>query len=224
MPLIYPTAFFGGGGTIDFPTLRGTATHNGGQTVTLPSGTIAGDLVVMFGYFFGIDGLAVINVQTPADWERLGHIDISSSAELNVYVTRATGALSSVALTAAPGSDAFAAICNAYSFSKHSRLAAVSSISMQLSTSSPNPPSLTVPGEWGSNAHVMWLSCLYKFGASTTNSASSGYSNLIGTTDGTARMASARLNSRATTEDPGAWSISAANGGIPFTIAVRGPE
>lgn len=224
MPLIYPTAFFGGGGTIAFPTLRGTAIHDAGQFVDLPSGTSAGDLVVVIGYFFGIDGLAVINVETPAGWERIGHLNVITAAEVNVFATVATGDMSSVALSPAPGSDTFGARCNAYAFSKHSGLAGCGVIAAQSSTASPDPPALTVPGEWGSNPHVTWLSCIYKFGTSTTSSTSPGYSNLIGTPDGTGRMASARRNLRATTEDPGAWSLSTASGGIPFTIAVRGPE
>ena len=230
MPLIYPTAFFGGGGTIAFPTLRGTATYRdttyqNSHDVTLPAGTSAGDKVIVFGAFGGSGFGDGVTVATPSGWERFGYLRMNDFAEVIAFWRDAASSMSSVTIARQGSTDAFIAYCNAYSFSVHSDFAPeITALAIQASTASPNPPPLTVPGEWGSSPHATWLSCLYKFGTSTTNAVSAGYSNAIGTLDGGARMASASLNSRATTEDPGAWSISAANGGVPFTIAVRGPE
>lgn len=227
VPLIYPTVFLGQGGTLAFPTLRATEAHNGGQTVSLPGTTVDGDLVVMFGYFAGSVGTDVIDVVTPSGWERLAHLDSGTAAEVNVYATIATGSLSSVALTPAPGTDNFSARCNAYSFSTHSHtglfLPAVSSISSQ-TTANPDPPSLSLPGTWGAAPHTTWLSCVFKFLTNTTSAVSAGYSDLVTTGDNATRMMSARRNLIATSEDPGAWTTSASTAAFAFTLAVRGPE
>lgn len=232
LPLI-PLGLMGGGGTIDFPTLRSTAVYEDStfqfsHDITLGAGTTTGDFVLIFGRFAANLGTGVIDFPAPSGWERFANQNFGTAAELNAYWTIASGPMSSVTITRASGLAAATARFNAYTFSKHSHKAGrppvISAIPEQLSTASPNPPELTVPAEWGSSPHVTWLSCLYKFGNSTTSSASSGYSNLIGTPDGDVRMASARQNIRAATEDPGAWTISAAHGGNPFCIAVRGPE
>lgn len=221
-----------GGGTRAFPTLRAAATYReisaqNSHSVTLPSGTTTGDLVVVFGRFAALVANLTVEFPAPAGWTRFANEDWgTTAAELNAYWRIADGPMSSVTLARESGAMAAAsAFCNAYSFSEHSGVAPViSSIPQQLSTASPDPPSLSVPGTWGPSPHVTWLSCLYKFGTSTTTSPSSGYSDLIGTLDGAVRMASARRNLQATVEDPGPWTISAANGGNPFAIAVRGPE
>lgn len=231
LPLI---PLLGQGGTIAFPTLRATSTYRdntfqSSHNVTLPSGTTTGDLVILFGGFAASLGTQTVDVLTPSGWTKFGHTNIvDDSAEINAWWTIAPGALSSVTLSRDPSADTMTARCNAYTFSAHSHTVArppvITSIPIQLSTTAPNPASLTVPALWGAEPHVTWITGLWKFGSSNTSSAPSGYGSTIGTTDGELRMASARRNAQAATEDAGAWTLSSNTGGMPFTIAVRGPE
>ena len=233
LPLI-PLGLLSQGGTLAFPTLRGTAVYAGStfdldHDITLPAGTTTGDLVVMFGYFGGTSGTETVNMVTPSGWDRIGHLDVGTAAELNVYWRIAAGPMSSVNIENAPGETAFFTYCNAYTFSKHSHKTgfapAVSSIASQ-TTANPNPPELTLPGTWGGAPHTTWLSCVYRFNtpSNTTSAHSADYSNRITTGDGALRMMSARRNLIATAENPGAWTTSASAVAIPFTLAVRGPE
>lgn len=226
MPLIFPTVFLGQGGTTGFPVVRSTSatsvdTFANTHSIALPAGIQAGDLLVMHYTCFGISQTTTIPMTVPAGWDSLALWSQFQGVRGRVIYRIATGGETTVGINTTGNASVYSQNC--YCFSAYSKLPVMTAFPSLASTASPNSAALTVPGDWGT-AHACFISSVYKAGSYSINSNPSGYGDLVSAMANSEKTFSARRNVVAVSEDPGAWSTSAATNALPITIAVRGPE
>lgn len=213
------------GSTSAFPVLRSTSndissTLGTSHTIDLPSGVQAGDLLVLI-YTARSDSTGQTTPPVPTDWTSLALYDAASTFKTRVLYRIASGAHTTVTITT-PGQNT-GLTSNCYCFSSFSEVPVVSGGTTLASTSSPNPPSLTVPGGWGVSPHCLFLSVVHSNGNNTVSSNSTNYSNRVSSSNSNNnRTWSARRELQATSDDPGSWSLSSSTGTVATTIAIRG--
>src|SRR5690606_3436889 len=123
MPLVYPTAFFGGGGTLGFPVLRGTSADSsnifdGTHLIDLPAGVQEGDLLIVDYTAAAVDALDTITLNVPGGWSSLDYQTQFIFNRRRVIWRIASTAHTSVTVTTGTSSTYSA---NCYAFSQYSK-------------------------------------------------------------------------------------------------------
>lgn len=191
--------------------------------VNLPSGIVSGNLLLMFFIKHGTTD----DITDPSGWSEIASCKPNTSDLAKVYAKIATGsegATETVAITTASRAAAITYRITGNRNGVTSSEIAVSTVNVDGSTLSPNPPNLTP--SWGS-AENLWIALGFaQDGAFTFDSYPTNYSlgqqlaqHGGGTSNGV--VAAARLLT-ASSEDPGAFTISASSRvWNTYTLAVR---
>ena len=214
-----------------FPVVASTSVSNGtssGISVSLPSGTSAGDLLVLIAAFDGAVSETHDIFVVEAGWTRAALATAQGYVSGAVFWKVAAG---SDAATVDISGNAAAEVGGvvAYRITGHGGQVECAQTDNYTATgeptSAPNPPSLTPT--WGA-ADTLWIAAASIDNASRTYTAGpAGYANPI-EYDGAASSASVRTRSmtkaaNSATEDPGAYTVSVTEQWVAFTIAIK-PE
>lgn len=205
---------FGVGGGADYPNILGATSGNSASTssvaVTFPSGGSAGDLILVF-----IQQRDDRSVTDPANWQRLYYLDSGNIAGYAAYFI-ATGSDGSQSFSLS-GSTAVA--WNCYRIKNYTGVPEISSI-YSGTTQFPNPPALSP--SWGTKKNL-WLAFT---GARSSSAATlpSGYSDKVESfnTTNAVLASSGRLFNTNSSDNPGAFSLSASGNAQAYTICVQG--
>jgi hypothetical protein len=222
LPLI-PLGLMGRTGTRNFPVLRSTSNDNPGtfsqsHTIDLPSGTQAGDLLIML--LVARATVAGLTDVTMSGWTRLGSPPLLSA---QAFYRIAPSAITTASISTPSINTSITS--NGYCFSSYSELPAIEWANGTGET--PNPPLLTVPAEWGSKPHCMYIASMHLFGNVLATNTPANYGNLItSVSSNNNRTYSERRLLRATSDNPTAYVIDGTNPDLQSwataTIAVRG--
>jgi len=193
----------------------GTSAEGTSHNVTMPSGVTAGERLMIFSSFH-----LATTTTPPSGWTRLSP---SSSLRLHVFYKTADGTESTVTVTT--GSSVVGAH-HAYRVDKHEDNPEGGSVASGTGNE-PNPPSVTP--SWGEQRNLFLVagmaadtegSPLWTYPTNYTN----GINNTRVQPDGLGlRLASARRQLKATSEDPGVFSHPGS--GLPIaatTVAIQG--
>lgn len=189
-----------------------TTTHN----VSMPATVNAGDVLVCL---FSNDGAATVT--TPGGWTQESSTANGASGRLSVYSKTADGSEGGTTVDfVTSANEKAAAQVHRYS-GAHGDVEVGTPVTG--STASQDPPSLSP--SWGS-ADTAWLAVVGRNTTATVSSYPTDYANGLDTQSGLAdnthaQVASARRNNATATEDPGAFTMSAAVNGITQTVAIR---
>lgn len=195
-------------------TFASSTTHN----VNMPGTVNSGDLLLAF---FTND--ANSTVTTPSGWTQIATAVRTTQATGSVYAKKAAGTEGGTTVNFVTSASR-AASANVYRVTGWSGdLGGVVAASVVPggTTAGPNPPSLTT--SWGSANNLWfayaagstWATTSYP-GSYTGGTTSTGGSGTTGASTATAQRAVA-----AATEDPGAFTMTSAQNGVAFTVAVQ---
>lgn len=208
-----------------FPTVQtvgrgGGVTSGGVYTATMPTGIQSGDrLVAMVGF----ERVATtISVTTPSGW-RLIATDLFTSGGISARLWMADrDADGTEGSTLSITTDADSGASQIYRITGHDAATPTEGATgAGGNNSTPNPPAVTP--SWGA-ADTLWFAVHARRGTTTVSAYPTSYTNGINDTSGTgnpAQVASARRELNASSEDPGAFTLSGTARNVPGTVAVR---
>ena len=195
-------------------TNNGTTADGTSHTVNLPTGIVSGNLL-----------LAMFSLSTPATatwpagWTEL--YDTASAGTLmgsGAYRVADGGEGASITVTTSIGGEGS---YNTYRISgQHASSAPEVGTSATGSSTTPDPPAVTPT--WGS-ADTLWFAVMHH-DFCTVTTAPTNYTNLLAQDGATPVTASARRALAAADENPGGFTVSAADAWVAQTCAVRPAE
>lgn len=199
-----------------YPTIAGyttgSRTSNATSTsITVPSGTQAGDLMLLL---ISKDGTGLFTA--PSGWEVLENTGSSAQA-VGVFYRQLTAPLSNFTIAHASEMTAWVLlrIPDGEVPQKSSRATG--------SSTSPNPPSLT--HSFGAGTEVMWLAMMGHDYNRTTSAYPSNFPdnriNSRSTATGGSGVSMATLNSTTNPQDPGTFTISSRDTWQAYTLAIK---
>jgi hypothetical protein len=223
----FPT-FMPAASGFSFPTVQSSATTTSGNieilTANLPSGIVAGDLLLLF---VSISDSSARTVSTPAGWTQMYYATGSSPVrKLAGYYKVASGAEgSTVDITA---SNPVSWGCVALRIDKDSYTGTPEAGTVATGSSvNPDPPSLSP--SWGSN-NALWLAIAGTGTTSTTTATDpTNYADQLRAqvttgldNNGPADLIVAQREYLSDTDDPGTFTIGASAGWAAQTVAIQG--
>ena len=203
-----------------FPNILTNATTDCGSAaacaVTLPSGAASGDLILIFIDSRGTTAATWTQTSGTTGWTEL--VDDRSSA-IYYKVIGASEATPSFDCTETAEIAALAHRITGFDSGESPEASATAN------GSSANPDSASLSPSWGS-AKASWFSVFSLNGARTISSLPSGYSNQVyqaaGAGGGATAIGSSNIDSAASSEDPGSYTVSGTAAWNAWTIGVKG--
>lgn len=203
------------------PTLFGSNTTS--HQVAMPAVVNAGDLLLVF---FTNDGSATVT-NPGGGWASRGTATNGTNVRASVYAKIAVGneGGTTVNFVTSATEQAAAQVYRISGWGGDARDVQVSATANG-SSAAPAPASLD-PG-WGAG-ETLWIAFAGYSSGATVNSYPANYTNgtlsrsaTTGTT-ATAEVATARLETRAASEAPGAFALTATSAWVAMTVAIRSP-
>lgn len=198
-----------------FPTVAATATTNAGSAnpyvINLPSGIVAGDLLIVI---YGSDNNTTVT--TPAGWT--APTDVTGDPNFYIMYRVADGSEgSTVSLTRSTGQPSGAV---SYRITGYT---GVPEVATATNGSSANPDSGNLAPSWGTK-DTLWLSCFAVNSASGSSITSppANYSNTL--TNDNFRVGSAQRANRASSEDPGSFTLAGSETWRAQTVGIQGKD
>lgn len=214
-----------------FPTVEATAITNGSTSAVnkvcnLPSGIVSGNLLILMLRSAGSPG----DHSTPAGWTALVLNDTSDAADdtMSIWYRQADGNEGATVTVNGVGNVKFAAISYRISGAENptTQTPEISTVAFGDSTL-PDPSSLTPTG--GAKDYLwLWMGGWDGETTSPPTGNPTNYTNPLGADSGTlglpvtnCRVATAKRQLNASSEDPPSWTISAARLWSAWTVAIH---
>lgn len=204
-----------------YPVVESSATSGtsaaSSHTANLPSGITAGDLLLLF---VAASAGAARTVTTPSGWTEIyNEVGPGDLRRAIAYYKIAAGSEGSTLGMTGSGNINWAV--TALRISGFSGVPEVSSSASGTDTS-PDPASLSP--SWGSG-DTLWIAACHQRVHGTDPTLPSGYGSLVTATSGSGtshgRMSTATRNVTASSENPGAFGLSASANWVARTLAIR---
>ena len=208
-----------------FPTVETTTTseHNindQSQVVSLPSGIVSGDLILVF---LSVNGTPSITWPSSPSFTKIDDVENTGECVLSVAYRQSDGT-EGATITITTGADAKSS-ATAYRISGHenpSTQAPEMSMGVTGTTGGPDPDNLTPTG---GAEDFLWIAAHARDRSTTTTAAPTNYTNLLQVAHSDAPLgastASARRNLNAASENPGTFTVDNNNDWSAATIAVH---
>lgn len=213
-----------------FPTVVTTSTYQSGvdavtHTITLPTGIVAGNLLLVF---TGNDGAAdTASVTTPASgWTSLGNAvanALGDNGRGTWFYRWADGAEAATIVVTITSTESVAALCYRITGADPATNPEMAGVAGPSSTANPDPPNLD-PAGWAAEDTLWIASYCWDADISHTsypaNYTANQLTNRVAAATGFG-VAAATRELNASAEDPGTGTISASEQWAAFTVAVR---
>lgn len=206
-----------------FPIVAATNTSSASTSTTpsvsLPSGIVAGDLLLAF--VSNQTAITGRNVSWPAGWTELYDKSGSQYGQAGAYRVADGSEGASITVTMSGSVSNTAHITLRITGVKSGQAPEAGAATAVSSTANPDPPSLTP--SWGSD-NDLWIAIAGGAAVSSVSAYPTNYADnqLTSANSGFARIAVSTRNLNAASEDPGTYTWSGATNSIAETIAIRG--